>query len=163
MPVSVLCGLSSGVPVPLHWLSRKPTVTHSHSGISFLDAWGKMHPSVGHQGVVQPLIYRAETYFVVVLSLHHLCVSAWVIFPCWWGILCVLKGRSKNITLISLQVQMWIKVGQIFFWVTLVYNPINLTGFGGITMPCILRIKAKMNHFERINPTAIASWFFLCK
>lgn len=76
---------------------------------------------------------------------------------------CVLKGGPENITVISLGARMSIKVGQILFWVTLVYSPSNLTGFGGIIMPCILRIKAEMSYFERINPTAIAIWFFLCK
>lgn len=73
---------------------------------------------------------------------------------------CVLKGGPENI---SLGAWLWVKVAQILFWVTLVYSPSNLTGFGGITMPCFWRIKAEMSHFERINPTVIAIWFFLCK
>lgn len=75
----------------------------------------------------------------------------------------VLKGGPENITLICLGAQMRVKVGQILFWVMLVYSPSNLTGFGGISMPCIFRIKAERSHFYRINLTAIAIWFFLCK
>lgn len=73
---------------------------------------------------------------------------------------CVLKGGPENISSGE-----WLRVkgDQILFWVTLVYSPSNLTGFGGITMPCFWRIKAEMSHFERINPTVIAIWFFLCK
>lgn len=157
--------LSTGVPVPLHWLSRKPSVTRSHSGISFLGARGKTHPSAGYLGDVeqQPLIYRAETCFVVAFALHHLwvgfCLShipMLVKHSVFW------KEDLRNTTLISWGAQMWVKVGQILFWVTLVYSPSNLTGFGGITTPYVLRIKAKMSHFERITPTSIAIWFFLC-
>lgn len=79
------------------------------------------------------------------------------------GSFCVLKGGPGNIALISSLAWMCVKAGQILFWVILVYSPRNSTGFGGIAMHCMLGIKAKISNFERINPTAIATWFFLCK
>lgn len=135
MHVSELGELSSGVPVPLHWLSRKPTVTRSHSGISFWDAWGKTCPSVGHLGSVeqQPLIYRAETCLVVVLCIIYELVTIWVLFPHWWSIL-YFKMRTWELDSLSLGTWMWVKVGQILFLFSLVYSPTNLTGFSGITM-----------------------------
>lgn len=72
-----------------------------------------------------------------------------------------LKGRPENITLIG--AQMCVQLGQILVWVTLIYSLSNFTGFGGINMPCIFRIKAEMRHFYRINATATAIWCFLCK
>lgn len=70
MPVWVWCKLSSEVPVPSHWLSRKPVVICSCPSISFSDAQRKTCLSVGHLGPVeqQPLIYRVEACFVILAS-----------------------------------------------------------------------------------------------
>jgi len=76
-------------------------VTHSHSGISFLDVQGKTHPSVGHVGIVeqQPLIYRTRDLFHGSTCFTSF-VSQLLLKPYSQAgeEFCALKGGAKNIT-----------------------------------------------------------------